>query len=895
MKRLLFLFLFSSFTTIHAQHIKDQITTIKQLPKPEIYLKLISLADSLKNTPHQDSLSNIYHLIGVNAHRYNLDTAIFYTQRAIDIRKTTSPLDTNNLSISYYNLGQFYKKQENYQAFHQANKAVINLGNNDANARFYSVLLTTSQFYYDFGDYEKSLNTLKEVIHLPYTKINQKHKKTFSKLYLQYGAIANQIGTKAIAKTSLPLLQLADSIFQSSPYYLAKTYHEIARTYTILENYPLAIDYYTKARDIQLNLNKPILAAKKHNDLGYINNLTGKFNKAENVLQEGLTLLPQKEKKVKASIYHNLGDVYKNKQDFEISLKYYHKAVTLLCPELEKTNIYKSPDIQQLNNSDYIIWLLPHLIQKAKGWLAYYHHTPNPDYLQYAMETSKSADQLLDLMRREHSGQTPKLYWGEKAQPLYETALEAAYLSGDTEAAFYFFERSKAVLLLDGLLQNDARALLPDSLVQRERALQKALQAKETDPQKMVKIQEERAAFLSLLQDKFSNYFAVRYAPNAYELDDFWKDFNQANQEAFLHIFTGKKATYALALHQGKSQLFQIDNLDEPLEKWLSFFTEREKITNAPDAFLQQGYTIYQTALEPIFSSISAKKWCIFPDGNYNFVPWDVLPSAFPKENSFKNNALLIYDYTVSNAYSAAILNKQKKVNTTAVNILGFAPFAQQQQGHFSQLKASQQELDNLSEQFSGQFFFDHEANLALLNQPIDANNILHLATHAQAFTDDRPPFIALHDTLLYLSDLYQREVPVELVLLSACQSNLGTLKTGEGVLSLARGYTYAGAKSIIASQWNTNDVTTADIIQSFYHYLQEGDTKSAALRKAKLDWLTKAKIEPQRSPFLWAGLTLIGSDTELKLAKKTVWGWYLLGGISFLLLGLFFKNKNKM
>ena len=77
----------------------------------------------------------------------------------------------------------------------------------------------------------------------------------------------------------------------------------------------------------------------------------------------------------------------------------------------------------------------------------------------------------------------------------------------------------------------------------------------------------------------------------------------------------------------------------------------------------------------------------------------------------------------------------------------------------------------------------------------------------------------------LYLPQIYNLELQAEMVVLSACETGLGRLQMGEGVFSLARAFTYAGAKSLVTSLWEVDDHATTRIMQAFYRQLmQPGD-----------------------------------------------------------------------
>ena len=104
------------------------------------------------------------------------------------------------------------------------------------------------------------------------------------------------------------------------------------------------------------------------------------------------------------------------------------------------------------------------------------------------------------------------------------------------------------------------------------------------------------------------------------------------------------------------------------------------------------------------------------------------------------------------------------------------------------------------------------------------------------------------------------------MVVLSACETGIGKLKKGEGTVSLARAFAYAGAKSIFTTLWKGSDQKTIDLTVPFYEFLQKGLTKDEALRRAKLDYLDKYKGRGAAvHPFFWAGMIGIGDMDALR------------------------------
>ncbi|MEM8889407.1 MAG: CHAT domain-containing protein, partial [Bacteroidota bacterium] len=169
------------------------------------------------------------------------------------------------------------------------------------------------------------------------------------------------------------------------------------------------------------------------------------------------------------------------------------------------------------------------------------------------------------------------------------------------------------------------------------------------------------------------------------------------------------------------------------------------------------------------------------------------------------------------------------------------------------------------------------------------------------AFSDDKNPMNSGlvfnpsnsgqgEDGILYSHEIYTMDFQAELAILSACNTGAGALSEGEGVMSLARAFAYAGVPSTSMSLWRANDETIAQIMQSFHMYLNEGMEKSAAMQKAKLDFLESSD---RTHPYFWAAFLTIGDDSPIDGTNFPVWAYFLIGIL--LLLGLYIiLRRNK-
>jgi CHAT domain-containing protein/Tfp pilus assembly protein PilF len=145
---------------------------------------------------------------------------------------------------------------------------------------------------------------------------------------------------------------------------------------------------------------------------------------------------------------------------------------------------------------------------------------------------------------------------------------------------------------------------------------------------------------------------------------------------------------------------------------------------------------------------------------------------------------------------------------------------------------------------------------------------VVHFATHG--VLDSRTPALSgivlslvdrrgkPVDGFLRLWDVYNLRLPADLVVLSACQTALGTEIKGEGLVGLTRGFMYAGAARVVASLWQVDDVATAELMSQFYQgLLKENLSPAAALRAAQIQmWKHKRW---QHDPYFWGAFQIQG------------------------------------
>jgi CHAT domain-containing protein len=197
--------------------------------------------------------------------------------------------------------------------------------------------------------------------------------------------------------------------------------------------------------------------------------------------------------------------------------------------------------------------------------------------------------------------------------------------------------------------------------------------------------------------------------------------------------------------------------------------------------------------------------------------------------------------------------------------------FSRDGRSYLNRLIYSRQEAESImavTPVGKGMKILDFEASRSrAMSSDLAQFQIIHFATHG--LLDSKHPELSglilsmidrhgkSQDGFLGLQDIYNLNLPVELVVLSACETGLGEEISGEGLIGLTRGFMYAGASRVVASLWSVSDVGTAELMGHFYKAMEQNKLRpAAALRTAQI---TMWKQKRWRSPYYWAAFQLQG------------------------------------
>ncbi|MFK8104995.1 MAG: CHAT domain-containing protein [Saprospiraceae bacterium] len=905
------LFLISFFSTALTAQCKKQIATRSTLDTRET-TAILALIEQLEDCPAlKDSLALSYHTLGTIYYPSELTKAIAATQKALELRRQISPQPLFHIARSSHNLGVFYNKTDRWD------KAIQYL---TIAKDIYDQLDTSrvSKSYRELADIADKKGDAISNMQLLRIAIQKAHSfsdtATLVNCYLD---LSSALISQKKYREAIQKIKFLQELCQAYPYCnasdLASCQINLGAAYYQLQEYTSASFHYKAAIRLFEELENKVQLSKSWSNLSMVYLRQNNYSKALQAVEKALKIAQDENSPREISqSYNNLGEIYLAKKEFPKALRYYQQDANALIPQFDNTDYKSYPSKAQLNLVTNKIELLKSFKDKARGLKMYQQKTKDNSLLLQMLQTYECADYLVDLIRTEQNNQSSKLVWRENVVSMYEQAIQLCYTLKNTERAFYFFEKSKSILLLEGLLQAQALDIIPDSTSQKEFRLRNALlYAKEdlelASPQEQEKLLEEVVTLQERLRQltqqigkKHPQYFELKYQLEVASLSELKK--NLTDQDVFLHFFSGQTDTYLLCVEATKESFIKIGNttqLKTQLNRFLNFFQSADKIEQAPEAYATVAFEVYQQLIGQL-ELAENKNLIIVPDGLLNFVPFEALVQTKQFTN-LGSLPYLIKQHPIRYSYSGTILQKQAVERTTGISkFLAFAPFAENKNNaSYGNLNYSQDELSNIESQVAGTFLKNHMATKANFFQRAPKANIIHLSTHALANADSLQPRIVFADTTLLLSELYGLDLNAALVVLSACETNIGKIRSGEGVMSMARGFTYAGAKSQISSLWKVNAATTGKIFSDFYHSLIDKQPSAQAFHQAKLKHLNDPAIRPsQKSPYYWAGFIFLGPDRIISMPAKSAFPiGTLIIGISLLiflwfLLSLFRQKK---
>ena len=610
-----------------------------------------------------------------------------------------------------------------------------------------------------------------------------------------------------------------------------------------------------------------------------------------------------------ASAYSGLAQLQQARNNPDSTLHYYQLALINTTFDFNDPTITENPtDITQAIS---LLQLFDVLKGKAAAWNQYYQQDQDITKLNHALATYQLAIRVAQHVQKTYDNDEAKLFLVNKVAPVYEeaitTAVQLHQLTDDpayVAQAFQFSEASKAAVLTESLrdVKIKTSGAVNDSLVQDEHRLKQLITAlrlklvesqdsaqNEVCRQQLIDQEIALARTVKYLQQD-EHYYRRKYQPDSLDIAALQRSLLN-DGETLLEYFVGKAKVYLFALRRSDLQVATVTRtaqLDSALQRTRRHLYAYRPGQGEDTASLA---TLYRYLIAPVADAVDdARKLIVVPDGPLHYLPFDLLSVDGQRAN------YLLHSHALHYGYSASLLRQaiDERRGYPTESVLAMAPFAGGAAGNvrsqgFSPLRDSQAEVESVG----GSIYTEGQATKRRFLRVAGSYNVLHLATHATVDADDpSQSFIAFYpqqrDSVanyrLYTHELYNMRLDsVKLVVLSACEAGNGQLVRGEGVMSLARAFAYAGCPNIVTTLWKADDRSSARLTTRLHHYLKQGWGKDKALRQAKLDYLNDPEVHPaQKAPYYWANFIFIGDPVPIY--DNHQW-WWLVAGLVLLVI----------
>ncbi|MCH7674493.1 CHAT domain-containing protein [candidate division KSB1 bacterium] len=832
-----------------------------------------------------------YGLARIHIKKYELQEALNMLSKAVELDP--------ELTLAHQSMIFLLFRLSRYDDVLERSKMLLQLANrvDDFAASAYAEYMIGNTHFVR-GDYSKALSWLQDAF---------SHAKETGNIKRQSTVVNTMAAIYALSANFPKALQYFNEsliLTQKSGHKMAEVQAlgNIANVYKDQGDQEQALVYYQKA----------LLSAQennfKHGESVNLSNMAEiyqqrkDFSKAIQYQKRALELATEiGERTLQAYILRNFGTLNQDLGKDAEAIDYLRRALAIGV---------ETRDVQ-------IIW------ESQAGLGSCYEQQNKPDL---AIKHYKHAIALYDSVRNSLDIESLQTSFLEDKYEAYPSIIQLLARSGKLEAAFAYAEKYKAKSLLDllskgrnlfnPLLSDSLRVELQEILGQNEEAHQALLlelakphkdQSKMLSlDQKITDLELKRVTLIENLRTRHGPFYQLA-APEILELKEVQRRILQ-NDQALLEYILGSDRLGIFVVTPDTVAYSEVPLSREQLKSMLThlspiFGSERDKqFLNAElaDFSIPPAHALYQLLIKPIWSHIAdTKRLIIVPDDLLYYLPFELLvydTTGVETPYDFKNAKFLLEQFEISYMSSASLLDPRLQAPrkpTKVLLALGNPDFDTPKRSEPELLASKEPVTKNVARGDFLPSLPNAESEVKAIGAETGGSNnslligaaaneesfkaeaedylILHLATHF--LTDDNQPLYSkmvlaqnnqtTEDGYLHTYEIFNLRLNADLVVLSACNTGLGKLRKGEGVIGTSRAFLAAGVPSMVVSLWSVDDKSTADIMKNFYKHLKSGMDKAQALRIAKLDYLEfsgNAGIDP----FYWAPFILIGDAAPI-------------------------------
>jgi CHAT domain-containing protein/tetratricopeptide (TPR) repeat protein len=700
---------------------------------------------------------------------------------------------------------------------------------------------------------------------------------------------------------------------------IAFVYLNMAKTFSKMNNILRAKKYYLKSISSFVKEYNGYFyrLAEVYFDYGMFLESVGKNIEALEVHKKALAICLKNygEKHTLVSLSNkHIGDDYVNQNKLDSALYFYQKSLIAVVKDFNNPDIFTNPSI---DSSLFDIRLLDNLKSKAQTLELFARDQNDPGAklktMNKSLETIELALQLIERIRNNYMSEESRIYLAENEKETYLFAAHLAYSLYTTThenlmgyKMYAIAQKAKAAILRNEITGNELlySAGVPDSLREKQNRLTGNIAAynnlileetRKTIPgsnkislwkDALFDMNREKEKVTGDIEKVFPQYHDLIRKTEPLSLEQIQKqlkkdetivDYLLSNQYS-----GGKRKAYVFLISRD-----HLDFRELGLDSLLVKNAEIIRKTGNPSMADRSGqnnfinYTdalnyMYLNLIKPVEDLFRGKKLIIIPDEEIGWLSFDefLKNKPGPDQADYEGLHFLINDYTFSYGYSSSLIFSKSRGAIRGAKVSAFSPdyySTTLSGGELSSLKGASVEIGSIYKWFRGKNYSGVAATKANFISALHDPAIYHLAMHSMSDSVNSKYSYLMFDThglsrsdaRLYNYEISLTRIKSPMVVLSACNSGSGTLYSGEGLMSLARSFTLAGASSVIKTSWEINDEASAAIITRFYFHLSKGREKNEAMRLAKLDYLNVSS-PAFKNPYYWAAYEVLGDNSPV-------------------------------
>lgn len=793
----------------------------------------------------------------------------------------------------HMDLARLYKREGNYEA------ALFNLNKArdiyEASEALFDLLISVQIEGAIYDDLDR--NQLAE----------SRYKNALRKVDLEVADKNLAEAFKAGIYNNLGLLLLKTNEYDTAEHYLKRAQNAFNIYYTFQE------DAYILSQIVNVQAN----LAKLYNKT---NAYQLALEASSHGLQVGAEAFATTQQTILAELYQHRALAFAKSNRHEEAQQAIDRAYTSLIPTFEgvlsQAILKEAPIISRLTLLGVIATHAEVLIALEKP--------------KEALQRYEMLDFLVDQIRLNNLLQEDRHTIQKRSSIYYEAAINLAFELCQHEPeycknAYHFIAKNKANFLLQDIQSRSIKTYsdVPDDiLIKEERLRQQILEYETSEERNQItnidNAKHEYFEFLQQVKKDYPVYYNFKYTIDE-PLDVMEVQSMLPQNTLLLDFFVGQENIFTFAISNSGYSLERAGTLHN-FKKLCQELRTAIELQKKDQAYLDPAYLFYTTLLEPSLEKHSGKeRLIIIQDQTLNNFAFETLLTQKTDAWLGKQNPYLLKEYAISYLYSNHFLKEKTYSNSKTaqqpyagfgleyddLTLRGAKAYSKEELSEawseraIGQLFYTNDEILESQKIWGGQVWLNEQATrTTFFENGLDAR-ILHFAMHG--LLDENKPLNSalvfhrkdsLSEFLLKAGNLYQTSLAAELAVLSACQTAYeGANDHVYSLRSLARAFTYAGCKSLVASLWNATDKSSKEIVIDYYKQLQEGLPKDIALQRAKLKYLEETP-PAFGHPFYWAPLIQTGSTKAIRSNSGLSFVWVGGVGVLAILLTIFWWRR---